>query len=123
RWARLWLATHQWSEVAREHGTSGRHSRTPCRAAPCRRHNGRRPAAASDLRSAIRFDQLRIHPCCPRLPVLCDRIDEREAPLLHLGNGALKRGADLAGLIDGAFAIAAHGTRERAKIGLRAKQV
>src|SRR5262249_37135447 len=57
------------------------------------------------------------------LPVLRDRVDQRQPPLLDFPERALERGPDVLRLVDRAFAIAAHGARERAEVGLRPEQV
>src|SRR5262245_37570160 len=56
-------------------------------------------------------------------PVLRDRIDQREPALLDLPERALERRADVLRVLDRPLAVAAHGARERAEVGLRPEQV
>src|SRR5688572_26987727 len=61
-------------------------------------------------------------PAAP-LSVLGNGVDQSAAALLDLGDSAKQRGSYVLRLVDRAFAVAAHGSCERAEIRLRSEQV
>src|SRR5512139_548884 len=60
---------------------------------------------------------------CGSLEMLRDRINERAAAFLDLGQRPLQRRLHVLRIADRAFAVAAHGTRQRAEVRLRTEQV